>query len=134
MAQRRFDITFILALLVGAFLVLDGISELSAASSLGARIASEARRLFGGEDRTLVMIIAVVEIVAGALLVLGLFLDIGQLRSALGVGLFIVWLVIIVLTFVVRGFAPDSLAWWTGLVQYLIILTVIWLVKGRRRV
>ncbi len=128
MARRSMDITFVLALLVGAFLILDGVDGLIAADSFVGRTI----RSLGAQGSSLNLVIAVAEIVVGALLVLGLFLDIGQLRTALGLVIFVGWLAVIVLTFAVRNLAPDTLDWWIGLIQYLIILAVIWMVKGRR--
>ena len=128
MARRRFDISFILTILVGAFLLLDGIAGLSQANSF----VGEIGRALGAQSSTINMIVAVIEVVAGALLLLSLVVSLGELERFLGIGIFIAWIVIMVLIFVVNNFAPDTLGWWTSLLQYSIILAVIWLVKGQR--
>ncbi|TVR56368.1 MAG: hypothetical protein EA426_13790 [Spirochaetaceae bacterium] len=128
MAKRSLDIRFILTILVGAFLVLDGIAGLNRSSSF----LGELGRALGSQGSTITMIVAVLALVAGALLILGLFLNLGDLDRFLGIGIFIAWLVVIVLVFFIGRFSPDQLSWWTGLVQYSIILAVIWMVRAQR--
>jgi Ca2+/Na+ antiporter len=128
MARRTIDISFILTILVGAFLVLDGISGLSQSNSF----FGEVGRALGAQSSTINLIVAIVELVAGALLLLSLIVSLGELERFLGLAIFIAWAVIMVLVFVINNFAPDTLGWWLGVVEYSIILAVIWLVKGRR--
>lgn len=128
MARRNFDISLILTLLVGAFLVLDGISGLTQANSF----FGEVGRALGAQSSTINLVVAIVELVAGALLLISLVVSLGELERFLGIGIFLAWAVIMVLIFVVNSFAPDTLGWWIGVVEYSIILAVIWLVKGRR--
>ncbi len=128
MAKRSLGIRFILTALVGAFLILDGIAGLNRSSSF----LGELGRALGARSSTITMLVAVLALVAGALLILGLFLNLGDLDRFLGIGIFIAWLVVIVLVFFVGRFAPDQLSWWTGLVQYSIILAVIWMVRTQR--
>ena len=73
---------------------------------------------------------AVIEVIAGALLVLGQFVSIGRLEATLRVAIFIAWIVVMVLVLVVADFSPDELTWWRSLLQYSILLAVIWMVKG----
>lgn len=128
MARRSIDISFILTILVGAFLLLDGISGLSQSSSF----FGEVGRALGAQSSTINMIVAIVEVVAGALLLLSMIVSLGELERFLGLAIFIAWAVIMVLVFVINNFAPDTLGWWIGVVEYSIILAVIWMVKGRR--
>ena len=128
MARRNFNMTWILTLLVGAFLLLDGIVGLNQSNSVVGQIA----RAFGTQGSTIALVIAIVELVAGALLILSLFVDLGQLDSTLGIAIAVAWIVIMVFTFFLSNFNPDSLVWWRGVVQYSVILAVIWMVKGGR--
>ncbi|MFW5745856.1 MAG: hypothetical protein ACOC2D_21465 [Spirochaetota bacterium] len=128
MARRSIDISFILTILVGAFLLLDGIAGLSQSSSF----VGELGRALGARSSTVNLIVAIVEVVAGALLLLSLVVSLGELERFLGIAIFIAWAVIMVLSFVVNNFTPDTLGWWIGVIEYSIILAVIWLVKGRR--
>ena len=129
MARRNFDMSLILTILVGAFLLLDGIAGLNQANTFFGQIGRE----LGVESSTIGFIIAIIELIAGALLLLSLVVSLGELERFLGIAIFIAWAVIMVLRFVVNNFAPDALGWWIGLIQYSIILAVIWMVKGSRR-
>ncbi len=128
MPRRSFDMRLILTILVGAFLVLDGIAGLTAAQSF----VGELGRALGARSATINMIVAVVQIVAGALLLLSVVVGLGDLERFLGIGIFLAWAVIMALLFVVNNFAPDTLGWWIGVIQYSIILAVIWMVKARQ--
>lgn len=119
----------LLTLLVGAFLLLDGIAGLTQANSF----FGEVGRALGARTSSVNLVIAIIELVAGALLLLSAFVSLGELERFLGIAIFIAWAVIIVLIFVVNNFAPDTLGWWIGVVEYSIILAVIWLVRGRTR-
>ncbi len=128
MARRSFDMTFILTVLVGAFLLLDGIAGLTQANSF----LGEVGRAVGARGSNINLIIAIIELVGGALLLLSIVVSLGELERFLGIGISIAWIVIMILIFVVNNFAPDTLGWWIGVVQYSIILAVIWMVGARR--
>ena len=128
MARRSFDIRLILTILVGAFLVLDGIAGLTAAHSF----VGELGRALGARSATINTIVAVVQIVAGSLLLLSIIVGLGELERFLGLAIFLAWAAVIVLLFVVNNFAPERLDWWIGVIQYSIILAVIWMVKARQ--
>ena len=128
MARRSFDMTFLLTILVGVFLLLDGIAGLTQANSF----LGEIGRAVGARGSNINLIIAIIELVGGALLLLSVVVSLGELERFLGIGISIAWLVIMILIFVVNNFAPDTLGWWTGVVQYSIILAVIWMVGARR--
>jgi hypothetical protein len=128
MARRSFDMRLILTILVGAFLVLDGIAGLTAAHSF----VGELGRALGARSATINTIVAVVQIVAGSLLLLSIIVGLGELERFLGLAIFLAWAAVIVLLFVVNNFAPERLDWWIGVIQYSIILAVIWMVKARQ--
>jgi uncharacterized membrane protein YphA (DoxX/SURF4 family) len=119
---------WILTLLVGAFLVLDAIAGLVGISNYIGQIGAE----FGASGRTVTLVLAIVELLAGALLLLGLFFDLGQLDGIVGLVILGAWILVIIFTYFIGNFRPDALGWWTGFVQSLIILVVFWIVKGRR--
>ncbi len=128
MARKGFDMSLVLTILVGAFLLLDGIAGLTQANSF----VGEIGRALGAQGSTISFVIAIVELVAGALLLLSLFVSLGELGRFLGIAIFVAWAIIIVLAFIVRSFAPDTLGWWVGILQYLIILAVIWMISAER--
>lgn len=128
MARRAVDMTLILTILVGGFLLLDGVAGLTQANSF----VGEIGRALGANGSVISLVIAIVELVAGALLLVSLVVSLGDLGRFLGIAIFVAWLVITILAFVVRSFAPDTLGWWIGLLQYLIILAVIWMISADR--
>jgi len=128
MARSGYDMRWILTLLVGAFLILDGIAGIIGISNYIGQIGAE----FGANGSTVTLVLAIVELLAGALLILGLFFDLGQLDGIVGLVILVAWLLVIIFTYFIGSFRPDRLGWWTGFVQSLIILVVFWIVKGRR--
>ncbi len=125
---RKLSIVAILAILVGAFLLLDGIGGLMHADSLFGRIGGAFNR--GG--RTVTIIVSVIEVIAGGLLVLAQFMSIGSLDGPLRLGIFIAWIVVMVFALLINNFQPDTIGWWRSFVQYSIVLAVIWMLKGER--
>ena len=128
MAARKAGVVLILGLLVGAFLLLDGIAGVLQLDSFVGRIAGA----FNTQGRTIALIVAIVEIVAGALMLLSQFFSLGQVEGILKIGIFVAWIAVIVLVLFVRGMDLESLAWWISLVEYCIILVAIWIATGER--
>jgi uncharacterized membrane protein YphA (DoxX/SURF4 family) len=119
---------FFLQLALGVFFLVFGVSNLTNYNSDW----NELRRAFGRND-TLALVTAVVEIVMGALLVLGLFLTLADdVTKILGLALFVLWGLYMVVTFIVNGFLkPDFLTWLYRFSWNAVILISIWIV-GRR--
>lgn len=128
MRRRTLDIALILTVLVGAFLLLDGLSGIIHADSLAGRFG----RAFGAQGSTVALIVAIIELLAGALLLIGLIVDLGQMGRLLGIAVLVIWVAVMVIRFVINWFEPDTLNWWVQLVEYSIILAVIWQVKIAR--
>ncbi len=131
MAKRQgtnFGSTFFLQLALGAFFLVLGISDLSNYNSG----LSELKRAFGKND-TLSIVMAVVELVMGAVLLLGLLITISdQLTRLLGIVLFVLWAVYIVIAFLAQNFLePNFLTWLYRLSWHCVILVSIWIV-GRK--
>ena len=129
MAKRTMSIAVILVILVGAFLLLDGISALITQNHGASKVFSDISKAFGKAGNTLAVIIAVLEVAAGALLIISRFVSIGALDAALRIGIFIFWIVVMVIVFIINYFHPDKLDWWRDLVNYSIILAVLWMIK-----
>jgi len=125
---RKLSIIGILAILVGAFLLLDGIEGLTHANSLFGRIGGA----FNQGGRTVTIIVSVIEILAGGLLVLAQFMSIGSLDGPLRLGIFIAWIVVMVFALLINNFQPGAIVWWRTLAEYSIVLAVIWMLRGER--
>ena len=94
-------------------------------------LSHDVSRAFGGSGNTFNIIIAVVEIIAGGLLIISRFASIGALDSFLRIAIFIFWIVVMVLSLVLGGNIEkiDTLAWWISLVNHSIILVILWMIK-----
>ncbi len=131
MASKRLDISGILIILVGAFMLLSGISTVVGNTQGSGGFANDLSKAFGGSGNTFNIIIAVVEIIAGGLLILSRFASIGALDSFLRIAIFIFWIVLMVLSLVLGGNIEniDTLGWWISLVNQSIILMILWMIK-----
>ena len=124
MRGRGVSVLLILALVVGAFLILDGIAGLITNDS----IVGQVGRALGTQASAIRIIVAIIELAAGALLIVSRFIDVGRLSGFLSLVLLIAWAVVIALVLFVRNLAPDELGWWIALLQDLIVLAAIWVV------
>jgi len=120
--------TFFLQLSLGVFFLVLGISNITNYNDDWNAL----KRAFGN-NQTLALAMAVVEIVMGALLVLGLFVALSDgATKVLGFVLFVLWGLYMVVSFVVKDFAkPDLLTWLYRVSWNAVILVSLWIV-GRR--
>jgi len=131
MAKRSaaaYDAGFFLQLSLGLFFLALGIMGLGDYNSKVAGIA----RFFGRDD-TLRVVMAVVELVMGALLVLGLFLSVSSgLATIFSIALLILWAAYIVYYFFLNGLLEPSLVPWLYEVSWrCVVLAALWAV-GRK--
>jgi len=119
---------FLLQLCLGVFFIVLGISDLSRYDSFGSQIS----RAFGN-NQVLSLIMAVLELVMGAVLVLGLVVSVPSgMTRILGLALFVLWAVYMIVRFVANDFLkPDFLTWLYNLSWHSIILVSLWIV-GRK--
>lgn len=115
----------LLQLALGVFFLVLGISNLTNYDSG----MSELKRAFGKND-TLSLITAIVELVMGAVLVLGLFMSVSaDLAKLFGLALFALWAVYMIITFIAKNFLePNFLTWLYGFSWHSIILISLWIV------
>jgi hypothetical protein len=132
MAKRStlsFDSGFFLQLCLGVFFLMLGIMGLGDYNS---RLSEFAR--FFGRDDTLRILMAVVEIVMGSILVLGLFLSVSSdLTKIFSLALFVLWAVYMVINFFLGEtfLKPNTVVWLYNISWNAVILVSIWIV-GRR--
>jgi uncharacterized membrane protein YphA (DoxX/SURF4 family) len=122
--------TFFLQLCLGVFFLVLGITDLTNYNHPA--LLSEIGRFFG-KNETLSLVMAVVEIVMGAVLILGLFMSASaDITRLLGIALFILWALYMVVAFFVQGFLePNLLTWLYRVSWHSVILISLWIV-GRR--
>ena len=121
----------VLVLLVGAFMLLNGIAALSGNTKGLGGLTHDVSKAFGGSGNTFNIIVAVIEIIAGALLIVSRFISIGALDAFLRIAIFIFWIVVMVLSLILGGNIEriDTLGWWIALVNNSIILVILWMIK-----
>ena len=131
--KAGFDTGWVLQLVVAAFLITMGLIVIINYDSDLNRFGRSVTQLFGGKNDPTALIIAIVNLIAGALLVLALFVPVrGNLLSLLTLIIVIVWIVQAVLRYFVNDFLePDFLTWLNGLSLDLIVLTSLWIVNRR---
>lgn len=87
-------------------------------------------KVFGKSNDLFPIVFAVIQLVAGALLALSLFIDIpGRILPISLLIIFIFWAISIAMTFVLDNlFEPNFLVWLSQLSPQLVILTALWIV------
>jgi len=131
--KTRFDAILLLQIAVGFFLVTLGIAGLMSYNTTLSEAARALSRIFGRASNPLNLIIAIVEVVAGAVLVLDLFVTLaGRLQFWTTLFIAVLWVVQIVVVFFVNNLlAPDFITWLNRLSMDLIILVGLWMVNRR---
>ena len=134
MAKKyAFQVNDLLQVSIGLFLITLGIAGLVHYNSTGAEVGRALNRLFWRANDPLNLIIAIVEVVAGAVVVLDLFVRMaGRVQFGLTLIILILWLVqIVVFSFVNDIFEPDFITWLNRLSVDLIILVGLWIVNRK---
>lgn len=127
-ASSVFSAELVLQICLGAFFLVLGIMGVTSYKSN----LSGVLRFFGNND-TLNIVVAIVEIAMGAVLLIGLVAKVsGQLAQVLGIVLALLWGVYLVMTYLVnKPFEPSFIEWLFKFSRDLIILVSLWIV-GRR--
>jgi hypothetical protein len=122
---------FFLQLSVAAYFLLYGLVGIAYYDS-GISSAWN-RALFGGRYDALSLVIAILTLIAGVILLIGLFLKLEpNLLYAAGLGIFIFWAVRILYVFLVRNLLlPNFLVWLEQLALDLVVLAAVWLVTRK---
>jgi uncharacterized membrane protein YphA (DoxX/SURF4 family) len=124
---------FVLQIVVAAFLITLGLVGLIHWNSDPARFGRGLTRAFGGTNSPFSLIVAVVELLAGIVILAGAFTRVrsGLLYAATLV-IAILWAVQIVVSFFAYDlFEPDFWIWLNRLAMDLIVLLALWLVNRK---
>jgi hypothetical protein len=113
---------------LGVFFVVLGILGLTQYTSK----TSEFLRMFG-RNNIMTLVVAVVQFLAGAILVLGLFMSVGSgLAKLISIAVFVLWAFYMVMTLGINGFLkPDLLGWLYKASWNTVILASLW-ITGRK--
>lgn len=125
----------LLQFVVGVFLLTLGISELVEYNSELNQFARSMSRAFGGSGSVLPVIIALVEILAGGLLLAALFTPVpGAAVFWSSIVIAVLWIVRVIVAYVLNNpFEPTVLVWLVGFSRELIPGLVIWTVGRQYR-
>ncbi|KGE73609.1 hypothetical protein [Spirochaeta lutea] len=135
MATKTGSLTgFVLQLATGIYFTVSGILHIQSYNSDTAKIFRGVRQVFGVNDGPMAIIVPIVLIVAGVLMLIGLFVALGRNgQLIMGLTLFGLWLIQIVVTYFINGvFEPDFLTWASEFSKDLVILAVLWVISQRK--
>jgi len=124
---------FVLQIVMAAYLITLGLLGIIYWDSNAAQFGRGLNRAFGGSNNPVNLIVAVVELAAGVILLIGLFASVRSgLLSAVTLVIAILWAVLIVVNFFARGFfEPNFLVWLSRLAADLIVLLAFWLINRK---
>ncbi len=128
-----FDAVGVLQIVVAIFLFTIGLIGIIDWNSGASQFGRGLTRLFGGANNPISLIVAIVELAAGAIVFAALFVNVtSRLIYVLTIIIAVLWVVeIIVAFFVEEAFRPDFLIWLNRLCADLIILLGLWLINRR---
>jgi hypothetical protein len=128
-----FDVVIVIQVVVAVFLVTLGIIGITGWNSGLSQFGRGLNRLFGRANDPFNLVVAIVELAAGAVVFIGLFIAVkSRLLYVLTMIIAILWVVEIIVGFFAQGaFQPDFVAWLNRLAADVIILLSLFLVNRR---
>lgn len=127
------DVYFLLQLVMGAALVVFGIMAFNGYNSAGQEAMRGLNKMFGKSNDLFPIIFGVVQLIAGAALIAGLFVSISDnLFRIIHLVICIFFLISIVMNFFISNLGePDLIRWLGALLPQLIILLSLWIIKDQ---
>ncbi|MDC7233455.1 MAG: hypothetical protein PQJ58_09485 [Spirochaetales bacterium] len=128
--NRKIDVYFILQLVLGAALIVFGIMALNGYNSAGQEAVRGLNKMFGKSNNIFPLVYAIVQLVAGAALVAGLFISLSDdLFRIIHLVICIFFLISIILNFFLSNFIePDLVRWLGALLPQCVILLSLWII------
>jgi hypothetical protein len=128
-----FDTFSVMQILVAVFLITLGLIGIIDWNTNLSQFGRSLNRLFGRANDPFNMIVAIVELIAGAIIGVGLFVTLkSRLLFWATIVIAILWAVEIIIGFIAQGaFEPDFVVWLNRLTADLIVLAALWLVNRR---
>ena len=126
---------FLLKLSLSLMFIAIGIAGITGYNSGLSEFARGVNQLFGRSNSILPLIMAIIELLAGVLLLLSMFsIFPSNLTPLLLLVILIFWAVTIVLQYFINGFLkPDFIPWLGNVSVQLVILSGLWLVYSQTR-
>jgi len=128
-----FDAVGVLQIVVAIFLFTLGLIAILEWNSGASQLGRGLTRLFGGPNNPISLIVAIVELAAGAIVFAALFVNVAsRLIYVLTIIIAVLWVVEIIIAFFAQdAFRPDFLIWLNRLSADVIILLGLWLINRR---
>ena len=126
---------FLLKLSLSLMFIAIGIAGITGYNSGLSEFARGVNQLFGRSNSILPLVMAIIELLAGVLLLLSIFsIFPSNLTSLLLLIILIFWAVTIILQYFINGFLkPDFIPWLGNVSVQLVILSGLWLVYSETR-
>ena len=123
--NERISAIWLIQLFIGIFLTASALLFLT--NSSGSEIVSGISRLVG-RNNTIGVVVAIVELISGIVLLVGLFIGAKpKIMFLVSLVVFILWTINILTSYFFSGFLqPSFIAWIKNLSLYLIVLSGIW--------
>ena len=133
MAKKvSFEVVLLLQLGVGLFLATLGIAGVAHYNTDLNELGRAVTRLFGGKNDPTSLVVAIVQLVAGAAVLGALVVPVkGKALSFLTLAVTALWLVYLVVVAARSAFEPDLVSWLNTLAADLVVLVALWMVNRR---
>ncbi len=127
------DVVFVIQIVVAVFLITLGLAGITQYNSDLARLGRGINRVFGRSGDSLGMVEAIVELVAGVIVLAGLFWGVkARLLFIATMVIAILWAIRLLIAFFGQGiFEPDFITWLNRLAADLVILLSLWLINRK---
>lgn len=129
--RKGVNSVFFIQLSLALMFIALGIVGITNHNSEWAQFGRSVNNLFGKNNDLIPVLFAVLELIAGVLLLLSMFTNVlpGRFLSIALLIIFIFWAITIVMNFFLDGFAkPDFIVWLSRVSPQLVILSAIWLI------
>ena len=128
--KKKVNSYLFLQLSLALMLIATGVLGINSYNSGGSELLRGINKAFGSSNDVIPILMAVIELVAGVILVISLFdLIPARLLNILLLIIFIFWAVNIALAYILNGFLePSFIKWLASISPQLIILTSLWIV------
>lgn len=128
--KKSVNSMFFLQLSLALMFIAIGIVEITSYNSGISQFGRSVNSLFGQNNNIIPILFAVLELVAGILLLLSLFTGLpGKFLSIAMLVIFVFWAITIVMNYFTNGlFEPDFISWLAKVAPQLVILSALWIV------
>lgn len=132
--SQKMSTSSILQILVALLLLTFGIAGLTDYNSTGSELMRSANKMFGGSNDIVPIILAVIQIVVGALLILEFFTPVPSKFVFIGMVIIcVIWIISILTSFITNNFLePNFIAWLAKISVELILLFSFWTVGSQK--